>query len=604
MSATDDTRRRAVQAARGEIPFDLLLTDAQIVDTVTGEIREADVGISGEWIASVHPRGQHMAAKEIHSLAGSYLSPGLIDTHVHLESSHLTPARYAQIVLAQGTTAVFWDPHELANVLGIEGVKYAVEASRDLPLHVMIAAPSSVPSTPGLEMSGADFAGEEIASLLSWPEVRGVAEVMDMHGVLHGSERMQAILAAGQRSGKLIEGHARGLSGADLQAYLTAGVTSDHELVSSDDALEKLRAGLSLQIRGSHPYLLPDIVTALMALPHLSSQITVCTDDVPPDILLEKGGIIALLNNLIAHGLPATEALRFATFNAAIRLQRHDLGLIAAGRRADLVVFDSLETLTARQVYVAGNLIARNGRTLNAIAPMAESLPPQNTMRLPPAVEEDFVLRIATIQHGEARLRHIRGARFTQWGEVDVQICHGKVVIPDGFSLIWVRHRHGRHEAKPQMALLEGWGELDGAIATSYSHDSHNLVVLGRDPAEMARAAGQLIASGGGMALAQHGKIIAHVAMPIAGIISDLPAEELAARFSELRQRSEDIAEWEPPYRVFKAIEGTCLACNAGPHLTDLGLTDGLTRQIIDPLISCRELPEETSSEYRQRRNK
>lgn len=597
MGATDTTRRQAVRAARGEIPFDLLLTDAQIVDMVTGEIREADVGISGEWIASVHPRGQHTAAKAIHSLEGSYLSPGLIDTHVHLESSHLTPARYAEIVLAQGTTAVFWDPHELANVLGIDGVKYAVEASRDLPLHVMIAAPSSVPSTPGLEMSGADFAGAEMTSLLSWPEVRGVAEVMDMHGVLHGSERMQAILAAGLRSGKLIEGHARGLSGADLQAYLAAGVTSDHELVSADDALEKLRAGLSLQIRGSHPYLLPDIVAALMALPHRSSQITVCTDDVPPDILLQKGGIIALLNTLIASGLPATEALRFATFNAALRLQRHDLGLIAAGRRADLVVFDSLQTLTARRVYSAGQLIARDGKMLNAITTAAESLSAQNTMRLPPAREDDFVLRVADIQRGEARLRHIRGARFTQWGEVDVQIRDGRVVIPDGFSLIWVRHRHGRHEARPQMALLEGWGELRGAIATSYSHDAHNLVVLGRDPVEMARAAGQVIASGGGMALAQNGEIIAHVAMPIAGMLSNLPARELAARFSELRERSQQIADWEPPYRVFKAIEGTCLACNAGPHLTDLGLTDGLTRQIIDPLISYREIMEDTPSD-------
>jgi adenine deaminase len=277
-----------------------------------------------------------------------------MDTHVHLESSHLPPERYAEIVLTQGTTAVFWDPHELANVLGVEGVRYAVDASRHLPLQVMVAAPSSVPSTPGLEMSGADFAGAEMETMLGWPEVRGVAEVMDMHGVLHGSERMQEIVQAGLNSGKLIEGHARGLSGADLQAYLAAGVTSDHELTSADDALEKLRAGLTIEIRGSHPYLLPDIVAALKTLPHLSSQITVCTDDVPPDMLLEKGGIIALLNLLIEHGLPAVDALRFATLNAAIRLQRHDLGLIAAGRRADLVVFDSLEKLVAREVYVGG----------------------------------------------------------------------------------------------------------------------------------------------------------------------------------------------------------------------------------------------------------
>ncbi|VUS62900.1 Adenine deaminase 2 [Klebsiella huaxiensis] len=592
MSSSAETRRRAVQAARGESPFDLLLTDAQIVDMASGEIREADVGIVGEMIASVHPRGSRSDAHERRSLAGYFLSPGLMDTHVHLESSHLPPERYAEIVLTQGTTAVFWDPHELANVLGVEGVRYAVAASRSLPLQVMVAAPSSVPSTPGLEMSGADFAGAEMETMLAWPEVRGVAEVMDMHGVLHGSERMQEIVQAGLNSGKLIEGHARGLSGADLQAYLAAGVTSDHELTSAEDALEKLRAGLTVEIRGSHPYLLPDIVKALKTLPHLSSQITVCTDDVPPDMLLEKGGIIALLNLLIEHGLAATDVLRFATLNAAIRLQRNDLGLIAAGRRADLVVFDSLEQLKAQEVYVAGKLIAHKGTLLQPVSAAAGVTPPRNTLQLTPLTPDDFILRVGDIHHGVARLRHIRGARFTQWGEVEVQVRDGKVQIPAGFSLIWVKHRHGRHEAKPQIALLEGWGELRGAIATSYSHDSHNLVVLGRDADDMALAANQLVASGGGMALAQQGKILAHVAMPIAGMLSDLPAPELARQFRELRDLSSKVADWEPPYRVFKAIEGTCLACNAGPHLTDLGLTDGSTRQIVEPLIDCRETPE------------
>ena len=588
-----ETRRRAVQAARGEMPFDLLLTHTRIVDMATGEIRDADVGIVDGLIASVHPRGSRSDARETHDLNNRYLSPGLMDTHVHLESSHLLPARYAEIVLAQGTTAVFWDPHELANVLGIAGVRFAIEASRNLPLQVMVAAPSSVPSTPGLEMSGADFAGKEMDTLLGWPEVRGVAEVMDMHGVLNGSQRMLEIMQAGLDSGKLIEGHARGLHGADLQAYLAAGVTSDHELTSADDALEKLRAGLTLEIRGSHPYLLPDIVSALKSLPHLSSQITLCTDDVPPDILLEKGGIVALLNLLIEHGLPATHALRFATLNAAIRLQRNDLGLIAAGRRADLVAFDSLEKLTARQVYVAGKLIARDGAMIEPIVDTILPLP-RDTVRLSALADDDFRMTIDNAKHGVARLRHISGARFTQWGEVDAQVRHGVVAIPDGFSLIWVQHRHARHAAKPQIALLEGWGELRGAIATSYSHDSHNLVVLGRDPHDMALAANMLIQSGGGMALVQNGDVIAHVAMPIAGMLSELPPDELARQFRELRERSNLIADWEPPYRVFKAIEGTCLACNAGPHLTDLGLTDGTTRQIVDPLISYRETPDNT----------
>lgn len=597
-----DLRRRAVKAALGEVPFDLLLTNGQLIDMATGEIRQADVGIVGTLIASVHPRGSREDAVKIHDLAGSYLSPGLMDTHVHVESSHLPPARYAEIVVAQGTTTIFWDPHELANVLGIEGVRYAVDASRNLPLRVICAAPSSVPSTPGLEMSGADFAGKEMETLLSWPEVAGVAEVMDMHGVLNGSERMLEILNAGLNSGKLIEGHARGLSGAGLQAYLAAGVTSDHELTSAADALEKLRAGLTLEIRGSHPYLLPEIVEALNGLPHLSSQVTVCTDDVPPDMLLERGGIVALLNLLIEHGMKATDALRLATLNASLRLQRPDLGLIAAGRTADLVVFDSLEKLSARTVFVAGKLMAERGKMLEPVT-APSIVPPRDTVRLQPLSPNDFVLKVP-VNNGRARLRHIKGARFTQWSEVEVEVRGGEVQLPEGFSLIWVQHRHGRHEAKPQLALLEGWGELRGAIATTYSHDSHNLVVLGRNPQDMALAANQLIACGGGMALSQNGKMLAKVEMPIAGMLSDLPASELAQQFAQLRELSNKVADWEPPYRVFKAIEGTCLACNAGPHLTDLGLTDGSTRQIVDPLIECHEYPADTHTTHSSRRAK
>ncbi|WP_431223465.1 adenine deaminase [Serratia sp. L9] len=590
-SVSSSVRQRAVQAALGNTAFDLLLTNANLVDMVTGEIRLVDVGIVGPLIASVHACGSLTSALQTQDLAQAYLSPGLIDTHVHIESSHLPPERYAEIVVAQGTTTLFWDPHELANVLGVAGVRYAVDASRNLPLRVICAAPSSVPSTPGLEMSGADFGGNEMDIMLAWPEVAGVAEVMDMHGVLNGSERMLEILNAGLNSGKLIEGHARGLSGPQLQAYLAAGVTSDHELTSAADALEKLRAGLTLEIRGSHPYLLPEIVAALKTLPHLSSQITVCTDDVPPDMLLEKGGIIALLNQLIEQGLPATDVLRMATLNAAIRLQRNDLGLIAAGRIADLVVFSSLEHLQAQRVYVAGQCLAQQGKMLTPVQAARGVAIPRDTLRLPPLVADDFILTVPAINHGRATLRHIKGARFTQWNETTVEVRDGKVQIPEGFSLIWVQHRHGRHQAKPQLALLEGWGELRGAIATSYSHDSHNLVVLGRDPHDMALAANALIATGGGMALSQHGEILAQVAMPIAGMLSELPAEELARQFKNLRDLSAKVADWEPPYRVFKAIEGTCLACNAGPHLTDLGLTDGTTRQIVDPLIACWETP-------------
>src|ERR1035437_8029344 len=264
-SSFDASRPRAIRAAQGLEPFDTLLVNAQVVDTATSEVREADIGLIDALIASVHPRGSRSDAARIEDLSGQYVAPGFIDIHVHFESSHLTPENYASVVVPQGPTTVFFDPHELANALGLEGVRYAIAASRGLPLRFLCAAPSSVPSAPGLEMAGADFGGTEMAEMLSWPEVIGVAEVMDMKGVLGLSVRMREILAAGVASGKMIEGHARGLSGAQLQAYVAAGVSSDHEIVSAEDAIEKLRAGLTVELRGSHDHLLPGVGDAIDA---------------------------------------------------------------------------------------------------------------------------------------------------------------------------------------------------------------------------------------------------------------------------------------------------------------------------------------------------
>ena len=236
-----DLRSRAVAAARGQEPFDLLLSGGTVVDVGTGELRPADVGVVGSIIASVHEQGTRNDALRVVDVAGKYLAPGLIDCHVHFESSMLTPGGYASAVVPRGTTTVFADPHELANVSGVEGVRYAVDASRGLPLRFIFQVPSCVPPVPGLEMSGADFSGADVAELLEWPEMAGVAEVMDMRGVLESSTRMVEVVEAGLASGKLVEGHAFGLGGADLQGYLAAGIGSDHEILGADDAIEKLR---------------------------------------------------------------------------------------------------------------------------------------------------------------------------------------------------------------------------------------------------------------------------------------------------------------------------------------------------------------------------
>ncbi len=260
-------RHRAVRAAQGLEGFDLLLRGGSVVDVATGEVRAADVGIIGGLIASVHPAGGRGDAGETHDLTGLFLAPGFVDSHVHFESSHMAPADYAAVVVPHGTTTAVWDPHELANVVGLAGVRWAVEASRGLPLRVLVAAPSCVPSAPGLETGGATFNPAEITEMLSWPEVQGVAEVMDMAGVLSGSPRMAGIVAAGIAAGKNVSGHARDLSGPGLQGYAAAGITSDHEIMTGTDLLDKLRAGLTVELRGSHDAVLPGAIAAIVGLP-------------------------------------------------------------------------------------------------------------------------------------------------------------------------------------------------------------------------------------------------------------------------------------------------------------------------------------------------
>ena len=572
------TRARAVRAAQGQTPFDVLIAGGTVVDVITGELRPADIGITGAMIASVHAASSRADAAATFDACGKWICPGFIDTHVHFESSHLLPAHYAEQVVAQGTTTIFCDPHELANVLGLAGVRYAIEASRGLPLRFLCAAPSCVPSADGLEVAGAAFDGAEMREMLSWQEVAGVAEVMDMRGVLGQSPRMVNVVSAGLASGKLIEGHARGLSGAQLQGYLSAGITSDHEITSGEDLLEKLRAGLAIEIRGSHDYVLPGVVETLRKLPHLSSQVSICTDDVPPDYLVEHGGIRDVLRRLVGYGMDPVDAIRCATWNAALRLRRADLGAICAGRVADVVVLEALDEFEVAGVFVAGRHVVQDGRWLVPLGNPQRVPPPTTSIKLPEFKDDDFRIRVAGQQNGQVNVRAIFGMRFPEWRELRLDVRDGFAELPEDSSLIYVRHRHGRHDAPGQCAVQQGIGRMRGAIATTYSHDAHNLVVLGGRPEDMQIAANTLIRCGGGMVVVQDGAVLALAEFPVAGILSDLPPAAMAEKFRALRHAAEKVTEWRPPYWTFKAIEGTCLACNPGPHLTDLGLTDGTAK--------------------------
>ncbi|WP_426127324.1 adenine deaminase [Pararhizobium sp. PWRC1-1] len=577
-------RTRAVAAARGDAPFDTLIVNGTLVDMVTGELRAADIGIVGPLIASVHPAGTRLDAAEIIDISGGFVSPGLIDTHMHIESSMVTPATYANAVLPRGVTTIVWDPHEFGNVHGVTGVRFAADAAKMSPLRMILLVPSCVPSAPGLELNGADFDAIVIADLLSWPEIGGIAEVMNMRGVINRDPRMSAIVQAGLASEKLICGHARGLNGSDLAAFMAAGVSSDHELVSSADLMEKLRAGIAIELRGSHDHLLPEFVDALNQLGHLPQTITLCTDDVFPDDLATGGGLDDVVRRLVRYGLKPEWGLRAATLNAAQRLGRSDLGLVAAGRRADIAVFDNLTDLKARIVIANGVVVAKDGRMLADIT-SADTSVLEHSMKITPLATDDF--RVASSEK-TVRIATIDQPRFTRWGEADADVRDGFVVPPEGTALIAVGHRHGRSDSRPRVGFLRGWGEWRGAFANTVSHDSHNLTVFGSDPADMALAANAVIAAGGGMAVASNGMIKAILPLPLSGLVSGAPLDDVARDFAGIRAAMDEIVEWQPPYLVFKACFGATLACNAGPHQTDRGIADVETGTLLESPILAR----------------
>jgi len=576
-----DLRTRAVAAARGAAPFDILIVNGTLVDMVTGELRAADIGIVGVLIASVHTAGSRTDAAEIIDISGGFISPGLIDTHMHIESSMVTPATYTNAVLPRGVTTIVWDPHEFGNVHGLAGVRFAADAANASPLRMILLAPSCVPSAPGLELNGADFDADVIADLLSWPEIGGIAEVMNMRGVIERDPRMSAIVQAGLTAEKLICGHARGLKGSDLAAFMAAGVSSDHELTSATDLMEKLRAGLAIELRGSHDHLLPEFVEALNQLGHLPQTLTLCTDDVFPDDLATGGGLDDVIRRLVRYGLKPEWALRAATLNAAQRLGRSDLGLVAAGRRADIAVFDNLTDLRARLVIVNGVVVAQDGRMLADIA-SADTSVLEHSMKIAPLTADDF--RVASSEK-TVRIATIDQPRFTRWGEVEADVRDGFVVPPEGTTLIAVAHRHGRSDSRPRVGFLRGWGEWRGAFANTVSHDSHNLTVFGSDPHDMAIATNAVIAAGGGMAVASNGTIKAILPLPLSGLVSDAPLDDVVRDFAGIRAAMDDIVDWQPPYLVFKACFGATLACNAGPHQTDRGIADVETGTLMESPI-------------------
>ncbi len=554
------------------MPADLLLTNARVVSVLADRVVKTDVAIADGVIVGF---GRYRAKRRI-DLKGGYLSSGLIDSHLHIESTLLSPQEFARAVLPRGTTSVVADPHEIANVLGEAGVRWMIKASEGLPLDIYIALPSCVPASK-LESSGHTLGARELARLAKLPGVIGIGEVMDDPGVI--AARPDLLKKIRLIPGMRVDGHAPGLSGKDLYAYIVAGIHSDHESTTASEAREKLMAGLHLMVReGTTEKNLEEI--AKVVTPANSHRCFFCSDDRSAHDLLSDGHMDDILRRAVAFGIPPVTALQMATNNAPyyFRMKRRK-GAVAVGYVADLVVFDDLKKFRARMVFKGGRLVARDGRLVVPCRSKVDGAK-AGRMRVADLTSDSF--RIRAKENAE-RVRVIRAhpGQISTGEEAARLKARGGLLESDVERDILKLAVIERHHATGRIGLgfVSGFGLKAGALASTICHDAHNLVVIGASDEDMFAAAHALVKSGGGLAAAAGGKAIEILPLPIAGLMSSDPAAKTAAAYSSLCDVARDLGAKIPD--PFLALSFMGLSVVPELKLTDRGLVNVRTRKIV-----------------------
>jgi len=552
--------------ARGERPAELLFKNARLVNVLSGEIHRANVAVADGRVVGV---GDYEAEKVI-DLAGAYLAPSFIDGHFHVESSMLTMPEFARAVVPHGTGAVVIDPHEYANVLGLDGIRYVLESSKNLPLDFFIMLPSCVPATH-LETAGARLTAEDLALMIADERVAGVAELMNYPGVYLGQESELAKIRAGK--GKAIDGHAPGLKGKNLNAYVLAGVRSDHESTELDEAEQKLRLGLHLLLReGSTERNLATLAPLITT--HNSMNCSFATDDKLAGDLVAEGHIDHCVRKAIKLGMPPITALQIATINVARHYRLRNFGAIAPRFWADFVVFDDLKRPVVRQTYKKGLLVAENGKYLG-LSP--EIVPqPRSTMNLRYQAA-DFEVKAQ--KTGRIKVIEIVPEQIvTKQILVSPKVVAGKIVADmsrDILKLVVVE----RHRATGNVGVgfVRGFKLKSGAIGSTVAHDAHNVVVAGTNDADIKRAIVELEKMRGGLVAVTQGKVKAALALPIAGLVSDLPLAEVIRRMDALNAAAAAMgSDLEAPFMTLSFLS---LSPIPELKLTDQGLIDAVHLQ-------------------------
>ena len=549
--------------ARGEKPAELLFKNAKLVNVLSGEIYPANVAVSDGRVVGI---GDYKAKKTI-DLKGSYLAPALIDGHFHVESSMLTMPEFARAVVPHGTGAAVIDPHEYANVLGLDGIRYVLESSKNLPVDFFIMLPSCVPATP-LETAGARLTADDLALMIADERVAGVAELMNYPGVYLGQESELAKIRAGK--GKAIDGHAPGLRGKNLNAYVLAGVRSDHESTELDEAEEKLRLGMHILLReGSTERNLETL--APLITPHNAMNCSYATDDKLAGDLVSEGHIDHCVRKSIKLGMPAITALQIATINTARHYRLRNFGAIAPRFWADFIVFDDLKNVQVRQTYKKGVLVAENGKYLAA---QPEIVPqPRSTMNLryQPASLEVKAEGTGKIKIIEIVPQQIVTKQILETPKVEA----GKIVADtkrDILKLVVVE----RHRATGNVGVgfVRGFKLKNGALGSTVAHDAHNVVVVGTNDADIRKAIEELESLRGGLVAVSGGKVRAALGLPIAGLVSDQPLDEVIKKIADLNAAAAAMGcDLNAPFMTLSFLS---LSPIPQLKLTDQGLIDAV----------------------------
>lgn len=584
---------KRIQAILGKIPFDLAIRNVQVVNVFNNKIKLQDIGIVGDTIAYVGTLGEHHSAEHTINGEGHYALPGFIDAHMHLESSMMIPANFAKAVIACGTTTVAADPHEIANVMGHEGVEALMNATEGLPFRALIFAPSTIPSLPGFENSNYEVDGEEMGRLLDIPGIHGLGEVMDFNGVAAGEQEILKVIEAGAQRGVILDGHASLLTGDRLQAFRSTGIDSDHTTPTAEKLKEELALGFNVQIQ--EIMLSEAMVQAINEAP-IQNRICLVTDDVPLPRLMHDGHLNHVVEKAIELGLDPLTAIRCATINAADRLRLTDVGAICPGRKADIQLVRDLEHPQPDSVFFGGQHVFEKGAFLVDFheVEMPESM--HHTMDRKPMKEEDFILTCSvpkTFKEGTARVNIIY-----QDG-VGVRTKHKEAILPlelmeegkaklntDGYLTMAVINRYGRDQMG--LGLVEGVGDFRGAVALTYGHDCHNLTVYGTDPKNMKVAANAIIEAGGGICVVEDGMVLNLIPLPLAGLLCETPMDLLQERLDMFLHNCERLGfRHSRPLSFFTTMP---LAVSPEIKCTDKGLLDVANKKFISVIEEVQEV--------------